>query len=211
VHAYTGCDTVSAFCGKGKVNALKIVKVNKEAQETFMQLGQEWSLTPELLDKLELFTCQLYAAKSKAAKVNDLRYHLFCAKKGEIESHQLPPCRDCMHKHAQRANFQAAIWKRSLQKDPGTPDPVGKGWKLETVDGVEELVIDWMDGQPAPQAVLDLLACTCPKSCKMPKCVCLSNGLRCTDMCRLPDCENQAPIEGDDEIVPEDDHLDDFD
>ena len=57
-----------------------------------------------------------------------------------------------------------------------------------------------MDGQPASQAVLDLLACNCTMKCSLPKCVCLSNGLKCTDMCRLQDCENQASsFESDDE------------
>ena len=44
-----------------------------------------------------------------------LRYRLFCAKKGNIDSTQLPPCVDYLFKHASRANVQAAIWKRSLQ------------------------------------------------------------------------------------------------
>ena len=57
-----------------------------------------------------------------------------------------------------------------------------------------------MNGQPAPQAVLDLLACNCTRKCSLPKCVCLSNGLKCTDMCRLQDGENQASsFESDDE------------
>ena len=50
-----------------------------------------------------------------------------------------------------------------------------------------------MDGDPAPQAVLNLLACKCARSCQLPKCVCLVNGLRCTDMCKLRDCTNQQP------------------
>ena len=74
MHAYTGCDTVSA----------------------------------ELLDKLEAFTCLLYAPSASSTKINDLRYHLFCAKKGEIESHQ-PLCKDCLVNHALRANYQAGI------------------------------------------------------------------------------------------------------
>ena len=57
-----------------------------------------------------------------------------------------------------------------------------------------------MDGQPAPYAVLDLLASSCTRKCSLPKCVCLSNGLRCTDMPRLQYCENQASrFESDDE------------
>lgn len=126
------------------------------------------------------------------SNINELRYHLFCTKKGEIESHLLSPCLDCLKKHSERANYQAAIWKRSLQPDPGTPTPVRRGWKLTEVDGIEQLAIDWMDGLPAPQAVLDLLACTCSKSCKLPKCICLVNGMKCTDMCSLTDCSNQA-------------------
>ena len=48
-----------------------------------------------------------------------------------------------------------------------------------------------MGGQPAPQAVLDLLACTCSRSYKLPECVLLIGGLSCKDMCKLTDCDNQ--------------------
>ena len=100
MHAYTGCDTVSAFAGKGKAKALKLLTTSRENQDTFTKVGQEWDIPPELTDKLEAFTCLLYATKASFTKINDLRYHLFCAKKGEIESHQLPPCKDCLVNHA---------------------------------------------------------------------------------------------------------------
>ena len=70
---------------------------------------------------------------------------------------------------------------------------------METGNGAELLVIHWMDGQPAPQAILDLLACNCKGKRSLPKCVCISSGLKYTDMCTLPDCENQVPVESDDE------------
>ena len=78
------------------------------------------------------------------------------------------------------------------------------------------VVVHWMEGQPAPDAVLDLLACNCTKKCSLPKCVCMVNGLKCTDMCRLADCENQASIseglESSDEEVEDMEDLDnDFD
>ena len=177
----------------------------------FSRLGEEWELQPELMNELEVFICLLYAPKGSSVKVNELRYNLSCAKKGEDESHQLPPCRDCLGKHAQRANYQAGIWKRCLRQDPQVPSPVGRGWKIEREEGVEQLVVDWMDGQPAPEAVLDLLACTCPKKCELPKCEYMANGLKCTDMCKQPDCGNKPSIsdseesadEGDDELVDE--------
>ena len=204
MHAYTGCDSVSAFAGRGKAQALKLVISDKQTRETFIEVGEEWELSPDLLIKLEAVTCKLYASKSTTTTVNDLRYQLFCAKKGEIESHQLPPCRDCLVKHSQRANYQAAIWKRCLLQDPQVPSPVGKGWKIEREEGVEQLVIDWMAGKPAPEAILELLSCNCTKNCSSARCVCVANGMRCTDMCRLQNCDNQPSAEEEEESNPED-------
>ena len=151
----------------------------------------------------EAFKCRLYAPKSSSTKVNYLRYDMFCAKRGEMQSYQLPPCRGSLVKHAQRANYQAAIWRRCLEQDPKVPSPVGRGWKIEKEEGVEQVVVHslhWMDEQPVPQAVLDLLACNCTWKCSLHRCVYLPNELKCTDMCRLQDSENQASsFESDDE------------
>ena len=117
VHAYTGCDTVSAFAGKGKAKALKLLSKNKKIQDTFMKLGQEWDLSPDLMNKLEAYTSLLYAPKTSSTKINDLN--------------QLPPFRDCLEKHALRANNQAGIWRRCLEQNPQVPSPVGRGWKIE--------------------------------------------------------------------------------
>ena len=88
---------------------------NRETNNTFLELGQQWDLSPELMEKLEAFTCLFYATKASHTKVNDLRHHLFWAKKGKIESHQLPACRDWLVKHAQRANYKAGVWRRCLE------------------------------------------------------------------------------------------------
>ena len=99
-----------------------------------------------------------------------------------------------------------------MEKDPQVPSPVGRGWKLEKNDGREELVIDWMDGKPAPDAVLDLLSCTCRKSCDSATCACIKNGLRCTDMCTLRACTNQTAendLQNDDDEISDDDDDDD--
>ena len=136
-----------------------------------------------------LCLCSL-GAKKGTSDVNELRYALFCAKKGEAESHQLPPCRDCLKKHCQRANYQAAVWKNSLRNNE-VPTPVGKGWFLETNAHGERLETDWMDGLPAPRAVIELIACTCKKSCDETTCDCILNGLKCLDLSRRTTCSNQ--------------------
>ena len=138
MHSFTGCDTVGAFAGKRKTSALKLLTTNRNIQCMFCRLGEEWDLSPQLINELEVFTCLLYAPKGSSVKVNGLRYNLFCAKKGEIESHQLPPCRDYLEKHTQWANYQAGIWRRCLEQDPQVPSPLGRGWKIEREEGAEQ-------------------------------------------------------------------------
>ena len=54
-----------------------------------------------------------------------------------------------------------------------------------------------MSGDPAPMAVLEFLWCQCKRRCELPHCTCLSNGLQCTDLCRLQHCDNryEDPVE----------------
>ena len=93
--------------------------------------------------KLQTFTCRVFAPKASSTKVNGLRYDLVLAKQGKIESHQLPPCFDCLEKHAQRANYQVAIWRLCLEQNPGWPRmEYGKGQWTTTVGCI-------MDGGPA--------------------------------------------------------------
>ena len=196
VHAFTGCDSVSTFAGIGKVKPLKILRKNNDFQEVFVRVGEEWSVTEELFGKLEAFVCALFGAKKGTSNVYELRYAIFCAKKGEAESHQPPPCRDCIKKHCQRANYQAAVWKNSLRNNE-VPTPVGKGWFLETDAHGERLETNWMDGLPAPRAVIELIACTHKKSCDKITCDCILNGLKCSSFCRLTTCSNQPEEDGD--------------
>ena len=201
IHTFTGCDTVSDFTGKEKVHALKMVIGSIEAQEVFSQLGMNWTVSAQLMEQLEKFTCNLYYAKSPTY-INELQYHLFCIKKAQIESFQLPPCLDTLTKHAERANYQAAIWQRCFEQSPSIPSPVGHGWKIiEGEDDKQVLEIEWMSGLPAPQAVLDLLACTCRKNkCKLPTCECMINQFKCTDMCKCKaECGNCEEVDEEDE------------
>ena len=48
MHAFTGCDSISAFAGRGKTTAFKLLKSDKTHQEVFNQLGNSWDLSAEL-------------------------------------------------------------------------------------------------------------------------------------------------------------------
>ena len=92
-------------------------------------------------------------------KVNELRYQMFICRKGDVQSGQLPPCEDTLRQHTIRANYQAAIWRRSLENNVSIPDPAdGYGW-IKSHDG--NLNVKWMTISPAPEAVLCLMSSKC--------------------------------------------------
>lgn len=212
MHAYTGCDSVSTFAGRGKITPLKMMIQDIALQHTFTELGMEWTVSSSLLNRLEAFICQLYAAKTSVEKVNELRYHMFCTKKGRVEPHQLPPCADALNKHVLRANYQTAVWRRSLQANPEVPSPKDHGWKVQMADDKEELSIDRIDGAPAPETVFELLACNCSRSCRLPQCTCIANSLKCSTLCKLKDCDNQPQDdeEDDTQLMDEDDEIEEL-
>ena len=143
---------------------------------------------------------------SKTIKdINELRYAIFCAKRGKIELHKLPPSRDSLKNHILRACYQCFIWGKCLEKSPDIPDLEDHGWKHE--NGL--VLCIWMNGLPASNAVFSLLSCDCKRRCVEGKHACMVNGIvngiKCTDMCSLKVCDNQ-PLEG---VVDEEDDQDD--
>ncbi|KAG1650017.1 hypothetical protein GQR58_028409 [Nymphon striatum] len=60
VHAYTGCDSVSAFAGQGKVKSIRLITKNKEYREMFCDFGKEWHVTEDMFETMQAFTCSLY-------------------------------------------------------------------------------------------------------------------------------------------------------
>ena len=63
LHSFTGCDTVSAFEGKKKISAFKLMQKNTKYQDAFTQLGKELSVLRDLFNVFQEFTCKLYAAR----------------------------------------------------------------------------------------------------------------------------------------------------
>ena len=60
LHAFTGCDTVSAFAGLGKSKAFKIMAKNVDYIKLFEKLGKGWHLEEEIMRYIEGFVCHLY-------------------------------------------------------------------------------------------------------------------------------------------------------
>ena len=70
VHAFTGCDTVSSFGGRGKKIAFEVWNAFPEITETFLCLGTTPNeITLDQLNKLERYVVLLYDCTSYLDKV----------------------------------------------------------------------------------------------------------------------------------------------
>ncbi|KAG0729940.1 hypothetical protein GWK47_029313 [Chionoecetes opilio] len=83
----------------------------------FPELGRSWEVSPELFEKLQEITCHMYLPSTHTNEGNKLRYEL-SVRDVERWSKSTPSLWDCLFMHALRANYQAAIWRRSLQSQP---------------------------------------------------------------------------------------------
>ena len=59
-YVYTGEDVTSVFKGKDKVGPLKKLLKNPRYQAAFRLLGDEWTVPPNVLVDIELFTCVMW-------------------------------------------------------------------------------------------------------------------------------------------------------
>ena len=78
-HAFTGCDTVSSFAGKGKSKAFKSLLMERNNVTAFKLLGENETITEDLLHQLEHFVCTMYGGDGD--DVNELRYRIYCSKR----------------------------------------------------------------------------------------------------------------------------------
>ena len=75
LHAYTGCDTVSPFSGKSKVEPLKLMIKNEKNISTFASIGEEVEISTSSFNSLVEFVCKLYGHKENST--DHIRYKLY--------------------------------------------------------------------------------------------------------------------------------------
>ena len=89
-HALTGCDTVSAFSGRGKMTAWNTWEVFPEVTETFEDLLlMQQDMSEATMALLERFVVLLCDRTSDIMNMNDARKQLFTQKSRSLEN--LPP------------------------------------------------------------------------------------------------------------------------
>ena len=179
-HCFTGCDTVSAFHGKGKKSAWETWKVFGEVTNAFLAISNmPVTITDEVMSALERFVILLYDRTSVDTDVDQCRKHLFSNKGRSLDA--IPPTKGALEQHIKRAAYQAGqIWGQSLIRSPKVVSPAEWGcWKKDANDRWTPL---WTVLPQISQSCQELLKCGCKKGCKQ-NCTCQKAGLRCTGLC----------------------------
>ena len=150
-HSFTGCDTVSAFAGRGKLKPLMLMMKRQDYVDMFASLGTRTNIDESLIDLLIKYVCHMYSWEGSNS-VNDVRYGMYCKSGGKISCEKIPPCEDVLRLHIRRANYQAYIWRQSLVSQQHEADPQEHGWCLDDEGCLD---IQWMNCRPAPDEVTD--------------------------------------------------------
>lgn len=142
LYAFTGCDSCSAFKGKGKVAPIKLLKKSVHFQEVFCKLGESQEVPADVPGVLEEFVCTMYG-NARVKCVNDLQHTKLLTKCASKRGSRPNPKKNfdmgslCLQEHIKWVNFQVWIWRQAHIPDPALPDPTdGHGWTVE--NGVME-------------------------------------------------------------------------
>ena len=84
LYVFSGEDCTSVFKGKGEVGPLKKLQKNPKYQKAFRQLGDDWTVKPEVMADVEAFTCLMYG-QARETSVDVVRGKMLKKMVGEDE------------------------------------------------------------------------------------------------------------------------------
>ena len=182
-HAFTGCNQVSFFSGKGKKTAWDIWKKDDDVTSAFLLLSECPSLQDMLtvLPKIERFVILLYDRTNLCSNVDEARKDLFGRKGRSLEA--IPPTLDVLTQHLKRVVYQTGFcWAQSLLRDATLPNPNEWGWK----ENNNKYDILWMTLPQVSSVCQELTRCGCnpEKGCKG-RFKCYKASIKCTALCNV--------------------------
>jgi len=165
------------------------MKADEDVICALIGLGAGVYPSPEVLSGCEKFLCQLFNSKFKA-----LRWHTFKRLKGRQGVEKLFPTQRCVTEHILWAHLQASVWLQDLVASPHLLDPATLGWN-QLEDGHYVPVVSQIPA--APEAVMELVKCSCVASKCSGQCSCKAHNLACTELCNVEGAEdacNNIPV-----------------
>ena len=197
-HAFTGCDTTSAFKNIGKKKAYDALKCYPEAESLFEGFFSDPFKNVQVEDDgnfkiLERFVVLMYSRTSLCHFVNDARLELYFGRSQNIEN--IPPTQNALLMHCKRAQYQCGIWVRSLDAQQQCPSPQNFGWKVSTGPDRKWMPI-WTTMLEATKECREFVKCGCKAgSCSSTaSCKCNAADFRCTLLCTCK-CTDKTPYE----------------
>lgn len=206
-HAFTGCDTTSAFFNKGKKKFFDLIEKRSDLQQKAEIFYNSNSDIEAILEAGRYCSIILYGAAKdvqvqKMNNVEDLqvfleqmRYEYFIkatTKNNAVKLSSLVPTVDAINEHVKRCYLQTQVWLGNENIKP-------TDWGWEKSEGTLRPIS--MQNTPAPQELLKMIFCNCKKGCGV-SCSCRKVGLFCNSTCGEcsgQNCQNSGPITDQDE------------
>ena len=125
MHAFTGCDTTSAFYNQGKMKIIKTLLSNSELVDKVEVFNTANAAKNDIISVRNYMIMALYGAKKNCHSLNEYRYNCFkkCTFKNSFKLENLPPTESATAQHSLRVYYQ--VQQRLRQK----VHPVEWGWK----------------------------------------------------------------------------------
>ncbi|KAK4304447.1 hypothetical protein Pmani_023602 [Petrolisthes manimaculis] len=177
-HAFSGCDNVSSFKGKGKKSLWQTWDVCPDVSQVFKKLSKYPPVVDEMdIQIIEMYVVSLYDRSSTVTSVNNARFDMFARKQRSFDA--IPPTRSALVEHIRRASYQAGcIWAQSLACTMEETNPSDWGWKL--TNNVWSVV--WSTRPQIADSCKELTKCGCRQECRG-RCKCYKLSLPCTALC----------------------------
>ena len=178
-HAISGCDTVSATYGVGKLKAYK--KLGESSWKNMNIVGNADANLEDIIELGETFFMEMYGKlSSKASSLSHLREIMYTLPR-YIQISRMPPTSRSFRFHMLRTHLQVNTWKNLSE----TLNAEDYGF-VKTADGYLVPIIT--DKTPAPPYFLQEIKCSCVKPNRAgllcTSCGCRKIGLSCNLLCK---------------------------
>ena len=194
IHAFTGCDTVSAIYRHTKVSLFnKLCSDDEDLEDEFTVLMSVESLQEDIMEEGVMLFQYIYGDIDKTlTELRVAKYSKLIISK-TLKPEALPPTEGAAKQHTLRAKLQFQDWDMLSTM---TLPPTVCGWKVTdsgqyTPIGSSDLV--------APDQILKLTACNyqLKSKCKSARCSCRIMGMKCIEACgncNGVECDNSGHV-----------------
>ncbi|CAB3995762.1 Hypothetical predicted protein, partial [Paramuricea clavata] len=126
-----GCDTTSAFGGKGKKSFWQSWNAYEEVTDAFVHLAishpfEHLDLHSESFQRIERLVVVVYDKTSNAKNVCSARMELFSQKSQAVD--KIPPTQNALLQHIWRAVYQAGISRTCMLSQQTNPCSTAYAW-----------------------------------------------------------------------------------